>query len=138
VRSNETLRVWITDPVGWWGAQASEPLCHSGHHVKVFSSVEDLRASSANDVTPDVIVYSCTATTKDDLEALARLAAGPWMVVVVVAEIDVRTSCSIFECGVAAIGGRYDPPSMLIGTIENANRSERMRRNRKAAWSVPV
>jgi len=136
--AKESLCVWIMDPTGWWGAEASERLNDYGHRVAVFGSVDELRASSAAGVTPDVIVYSCPSTTKYDLDAMARLTAGPWLVVVVISEIDVRMNCSIYECGVAAIGARYDPPAAIVGTIEDANRSKRRLQAAKAAWSVHV
>lgn len=138
MQAEKSLLVWITDPTGWWGAQASEPLGDCGYQVAVFASVDELRKSTASGVTPDVIVYSCPSTTKADLDAVARLTAGPWLVIVIVPEIDVRTTCSIYECGVAAIGARYDPPAVIVGTIENANRSKRQLGVAKAAWSVPV
>jgi hypothetical protein len=137
--SDKALRVWITDTIGWWSALASEPLCRSGHEVMVFSSGDELRTSTANAVAvPDVVVYACAATSSDDLEALAHLASGPWILMVVVGEIDVVTTCALFERGVAAIGGRYDPPAVIVRAIERATRTAHVRRTRQAAWSVPV
>jgi DNA-binding NtrC family response regulator len=133
-------RIWIADKVRWWSTQVSDALCRCGYDVTVTGSLApaEIRSCRVAFPAPDVVVYACAATTVDDLHVLAALAEGPWLVILMTGDIDVSMACSIFECGVTAIGARYDSPVEIVRTIERATRNEQARQTRQAAWSVPA
>jgi hypothetical protein len=135
LRPDGTLQISILDTIGWWSEQAAEALAVAGHGVAVLTSFDDLSVSAA---MYDVVIYACAALAPEMCDGLAQLARSAKILIVVAARIDVPTTSALFERGIAAVAGRYDPPAAIAGTIEHACRLERSRRTRRQPWSIPA